>query len=124
MFPYFQNQTWPYAPLSCSLIPSVYQYYNFNVSFPQPYVYNYTIGASQNNSFSTSNQISQTRTAESLINYKDFNFKNQVRRVHDGKYFSYISNLNTANHLISYNDEKNRTVYDIFRNSYKTLGNN
>ncbi|RNA35284.1 long-chain-fatty-acid-- ligase 5 [Brachionus plicatilis] len=129
MYPFYhnQNQNWPNAQFTCFSAYSQpfnqenYAHNNFYFA-PQPFSFNGTFFADQNSYVSQSNRQPMPKSTESLIDYANFDYKRQARKVCDGKGFSYISNLNSANHLIPYHDEKTRTIFDIFRQAYKSSG--
>ncbi|CAF0704324.1 unnamed protein product [Brachionus calyciflorus] len=124
MEPFFYNQNYPfflnqnvqvYWPSACCYNQ---QMFNCTSYFHQPeyFEFDYLIGQNIYNSAS----LTGTRSVKSLINYDNFDYKQQTRKLYSGNGSSLISNLNKTNSIISYDDEKIRTIYDVFRKSKNT----
>ena len=124
MFSYFQNQQFPTICNQTWFYNQPAYQYTYSFYSPGIFEWNYLIEQNQNNwPFTTNeNKSASINLTKPLINYKNFDFKQQTRKINDGSGFSLISNLNSSNSLISYDDEKIRTIYDVFRKAYKLSG--
>lgn len=124
MFSFYQNQNFSnFCPQNWFYNQPVYHQYSYSFYSPELFEWNYSIEQNQNNwPFTIDENQAATKSNKPLINYKNFDFKQQTRKINDGNGFSLISNLNSSNSLISFGDDKIRTIYDVFRKANKSSG--